>query len=59
MQVVFYGVGAAVIAIFDLPTVLLALGTLGILTYVRKVPEPLVILGTGTVGPLVASARGR
>jgi hypothetical protein len=37
-------------AIVDLPTVLLALGTLAMLTYARKVPEPLVILGAGIVG---------
>ena len=37
-------------AIIDLPTTLIALATLGILTYVKKVPEPLVILAAGAIG---------
>ena len=37
-------------AIVDLPTVLIALATLGVLSTVRKVPEPLVILAAGAVG---------
>jgi len=37
-------------AIVDLPTVLIALATLGVLSTVRKVPEPFVILAAGAVG---------
>lgn len=37
-------------AIIDLPTVLIALATLGVLSTVKKVPEPLVILAAGAVG---------
>jgi chromate transporter len=36
-----------------LPTVLIALATLGVLSKVRKVSEPLVILTAGAVGLLV------
>ena len=49
-------VGAAVVlghrAIFDLPTLLIAAATLLCLVYVRKLPEPLVILAAGAVGLL-------
>jgi chromate transporter len=37
-------------AIIDLPTVLIGLSTLLILVYVRKIPEPLVIVGAGVIG---------
>ena len=40
-------------AIVDGPTVLIALGTLLVLVYVRKVPEPVVILATGLIGLLI------
>ena len=40
-------------AIIDFPTVLIALATLGVLSTVRKVPEPLVILAAGVVGLLL------
>lgn len=40
-------------AIIDFPTVLIALATLGVLSKVRKVPEPLVILAAGAVGLLL------
>jgi chromate transporter len=40
-------------AIIDLPTVAIAVATLAALVYVRKVPEPLVILAAGLVGLLL------
>ncbi|MBI3249289.1 MAG: chromate transporter [Deltaproteobacteria bacterium] len=40
-------------AIVDIPTVLIALATLGVLSQLRKVPEPLVILMAGAVGLLL------
>lgn len=40
-------------AITDLPTTLIALITLAILSRIKKVPEPLVILGAGIVGVIV------
>jgi chromate transporter len=40
-------------AIIDLPTALIALATLALLSKVRKVPEPLVILAAGVVGFIV------
>ena len=46
--------GAAIVlsrrAIIDAPTALIALGTLGTLLYVKRVPEPVVILAAGVVG---------
>jgi len=39
-------------AIVDIPTVLIALVTLLVLVYARKVPEPIVILAAGVVGLL-------
>ncbi|HUE29367.1 MAG TPA: chromate transporter [Verrucomicrobiae bacterium] len=51
--------GAAVVlgrrAIVDVPTALIALATLGVLTRARRVPEPLVILAAGAVGLAVAT----
>src|SRR5436309_11623190 len=51
--------GAAVVlgrrAIVDVPTALLALGTLATLVYVKRVPEPLVIVAAGVVGLLIRS----
>jgi chromate transporter len=53
--------GAAVVlgrrAIVDLPTALIALATLGALVFLRRIPEPLVILAAGGVG-LVLTAAG-
>jgi len=43
-------------AIFDVPTVLIALGTLGALVYLRRIPEPLVIVAAGVVGLLLNAA---
>jgi len=40
-------------AIIDIPTVLIALTTLAVLSTARKVPEPLVILAAGAVGLLL------
>jgi chromate transporter len=49
-------VGAAIVlgrrAIFDVATVLIAATTLLCLVYVRKIPEPVVILAAGAVGLL-------
>ena len=39
-------------AIVDVPTVLIGLVTLLVLVYVRKIPEPVVILVAGIVGLL-------
>jgi len=44
-------------AIVDVPTVLIALTTLGILLW-RKVPEPLLILGAGALGIILRAVRG-
>ena len=50
--------GAAVVlgrrALIDVPTVVIALATLAILTRLRKVPEPLVIVAAGVLGLLLA-----
>ena len=40
-------------AIVDLPTIAIALATLAVLTWARKVPEPMVILAAGLVGVLL------
>jgi chromate transporter len=40
-------------AIVDLPTIGIGLATLAVLTWKRKVPEPLVILAAGVVGVLL------
>lgn len=40
-------------AIYDLTTVVIAAGTMLILLRVRRIPEPLVIVGAGVVGVLV------
>lgn len=45
-------------AVFDVPTALVALVTLVILTKVKKAPEPLVILAAGVVGVALRSATG-
>ena len=55
--------GAAIVlgrrAVFDLPTAAIFAGTLLVLTTVRKVPEPLVILGTGLLGVLLRGGLSR
>ena len=52
--------GAAIVlgrrAIHDVPTILIALATLGVLFKLKKVPEPLVIIGAGLIG-LALQAR--
>jgi len=52
--------GAAVVlgrrAIVDVPTAAIALGTLGALVYLRRVPEPLVIVAAGIVGLVLTRA---
>ena len=49
--------GAAIVlgrrAVFDLPTLAILAGTLLVLTRVKKLPEPVVILGTGIIGVLL------
>lgn len=40
-------------AIFDVPTILIAIVTLLVLVYARKVPEPAVILAAGIVGLVI------
>jgi len=49
--------GAAIVlgrrAVFDIPTIAIFAGTLLVLTRVKKVPEPLVILATGVIGVLL------
>jgi len=49
--------GAAIVlgrrAVFDIPTAIIFAGTLLVLTQVKKVPEPLVILAAGVVGVLL------
>ena len=49
--------GAAIVlgrrAVFDIRTVAIFAGTLLVLTWVKKVPEPLVILATGALGVLL------
>jgi len=46
--------GAAIVlgrrAIVDIPTMLIAVGTLGALVYAKRIPEPLVIAAAGVVG---------
>jgi chromate transporter len=42
-------------AIIDLPMALIALATFALLSRVKRVPEPLVILGAGVVGFIVRS----
>ncbi len=37
-------------AVVDIPTIAIALGTLGAIVYVRRLPEPLVIVLAGVVG---------
>jgi chromate transporter len=44
-------------AIFDVPTVLIALATLVVLTKTKKIPEPLIILTAGMVGMILHSVR--
>jgi len=49
--------GAAIVlgrrAIVDVSTALIALGTLATLAYVKRVPEPLVIVLAGVIGFLI------
>ena len=37
-------------SLVDVPTIAIGLATLLILTYVKKVPEPLVIVAAGVIG---------
>ena len=43
-------------AIVDLPTMLIAAGTLACLVWARRVPEPLVIIGAGALGLVLSTA---
>jgi len=51
--------GAAIVlgrrAISDLPTIAIAAVTLAVLTYVKKLPEPLVIVAAGLVGLMISA----
>jgi chromate transporter len=50
--------GAAIVlgrrAIIDVPTIVIAVVTLGVLVKVKRVPEPLVIVAAGLIGLLIA-----
>jgi len=46
-------------SLIDIPTVAIGLATLLILTYVRKVPEPLVILAAGLIGLVLKGVVGQ
>src|SRR2546426_9652182 len=46
-------------SLIDIPTVAIGLATLLILIYVRKVPEPLVILAAGLIGLLLKGVVGQ
>src|SRR5437867_9205537 len=46
-------------SLIDIPTVAIGLATLLILTYVRKVPEPLVILAAGLIGLVLKCVVGQ
>ena len=54
--------GAAIVlgrrAIIDLPTALIGLGTLGALVYLKRVPEPLVIVAAGMIGLMISTMTG-
>ncbi len=54
--------GAAVVlarrAIVDIPTLAICAGTLLVLTFVKRVPEPLVILAAGAIGIALRGAAG-
>lgn len=41
-------------ALTDVPTIAIAVVTLGVLTYIKKVPEPLVIVAAGLIGLALA-----
>ncbi|HEY3499704.1 MAG TPA: chromate transporter [Polyangiaceae bacterium] len=46
-------------ALIDVPTVLIALTTLGLLIKLKKVPEPLLIVGAGAVGLVLRATVAR
>jgi chromate transporter len=54
--------GAAIVlerrAIVDLPTAVIVVATLGVLVYVKKIPEPVVIVAAGVIGLLIRSLAG-
>jgi chromate transporter len=54
--------GAAVVlgkrALFDVPTVLICLATLGVIIRFKKAPEPLVILAAGAIGLIITQNIG-
>lgn len=45
-------------ALFDVPTVLICVATLGLIVKVKKLPEPLVILAVGVAGLVLHQALG-
>jgi chromate transporter len=54
--------GAAVVlgkrALFDVPTILICLATLGVIIRFKKAPEPLVILAAGAIGLVLSQRSG-
>ncbi|MEP7125149.1 MAG: chromate transporter [Byssovorax sp.] len=46
-------------ALIDVPTILIALGTLAVLIKAKKLPEPLLIVATGLVGLALKQGLGR
>jgi chromate transporter len=46
-------------ALVDVPTVLIALATLGLLVKFKKLQEPLVIAAAGLVGVVIAGLAAR
>ena len=53
--------GAAIVlarrAIVDVPAIIVAIATLAVITWMKKLPEPLVIVIAGGVGLMLWSAR--
>jgi chromate transporter len=54
--------GAAVVlgkrALFDIPTILICIATLGVIIRFKKAPEPLVILAAGAMGLVITQSTG-
>jgi chromate transporter len=54
--------GAAIVlgkrALFDVPTILICLATLGVIIRFKKAPEPVVILAAGAIGLLLSQGAG-
>jgi chromate transporter len=54
--------GAAIVlgkrALFDIPTIVICLATLGVIVRFKKAPEPLVILAAGAIGLALSQTAG-